>query len=378
MGSVYMIEQVKTAYMYLIIMGIGIILLIFSMMVPILSSTQDFSIYNTGWNGCSNIGRGIYENGSFLPTIDLSASSEESIAHNPLDDLEGVIKPKDSCIFMIGPDIEFTDDEGRFIDRYLKDGGIVLLADDVGTGNDLLGRLNTTTRITSRTMYDLAYNTDSPFAITTEFSDHPITQDISMLILNYASTISPSERSRPIVNSSRTSWLSNDDNKIWDDGEPQGPFPLMTIEPYGRGTIIVLSDPSLLINNMNKVERGDNAVFIQNLVKFMTEGRSTTVIDESHRDLTNPVQYSNIIISRLETGPKVAMLTVISAIFIILNTSYPKRSIEVLRRAIERLLSERHEEDRESRAPIEIVMEKHPKWDRKVLDRIIKDIEGSP
>jgi hypothetical protein len=373
-----MIEQVKIAYRYLLVMGIGMILFIFSIMVPILSSDADFSIYNTGWNGCSEIGKNVYETGSFLPTIDLTASSEEMVVHNSLSELPGGLDEVSSCIFIIGPGTDFDDDEGKFIDGFLNKGGLVLLADDIGSGNDLLSKLDTSTRITGRTMLDLAYMKNSSFSVTTEFSDHPINNDLTMLLMNHPSTVAPSNDARIIINSSKTAWLSLDGNDRWDDGEPLGPFPLLSIENYGRGTLIVLSEPSLLINNMNDDKRMDNGIFVRNLIEFMTDGRNTTIIDESHRDLTDPVQLSNNFISFMDrTEEKIAVLILISAIFIILNTSYPKRSLKSLRRIIEKILTEKTKVETSNKSLVDIVMERHPEWDKRMLEKIVKDIEGN-
>ncbi|MGA1819407.1 MAG: DUF4350 domain-containing protein [Thermoplasmatota archaeon] len=370
-----MIEQVRTAYRYLLVMGAGLVLLMFSVMVPVLSSDADFSIYNTGWNGCSEIGKDTYSTGSFIPTIDLSASSSERVVHNSFSELEGDLRPSRSALLMIGPDGSFSREEGEFADGFLMDGGLILLADDVGTGNELLSFLNTTTRISGRTLLDLSFMKSSKFSVTTEFSGHEITRNLSMLLMNLPSTVVPSDRAVSVFNSSRTSWLSMDGNEVWNTGEPQGPFPVLTIEKYGRGTLMVLSEPSLLINQM----RGemDNGIFVRNLIDFISKERDSIIVDESHRDLTNPVQFTNSFVAAMEPYQKVGVLVVISAIFMILNTSYPRKVLVSLRRLIDRLLSEKEIVSGERRHPLEAVMERHPDWDRRVLERLVKDIEGA-
>jgi uncharacterized protein DUF4350 len=377
-----MIQQVKTAYMYLIVMGIGITLVILSIMVPVVSSDADFSLYNTEWNGCSKFGYGIYNTGSFVPTVDISGSSQKSIQHETLDKLDGDITPKDSCIIIIGPQTDFIDskdeNEVGFLDDFLRSGGIVLLADDFGSGNELLKRLNTTTRISKTPMLDLAFMENPNYPVIEEMSDHPITKDVSMLILNIPSTITPSRKAEPIFNSSSNSWLDVNGNIEKDEEEPFGPFPIMTVERYGRGELIVLSEPSLLINNMYKKNRSDDTIFVQNLIDYLTEGRNATIIDEAHRDINDPVSITNQFVSYIDDPyKKIGVLITISVIFIILNTSYPRRSLEGVRRIIERLLAERPEK-KDGRSPLEITMEKHPDWDRRVLERIVNDIEGSP
>ncbi|MGA1873740.1 MAG: DUF4350 domain-containing protein [Thermoplasmatota archaeon] len=369
-----MIEQVRTAYRYLLVMGAGLVLLMLSVMVPVLSSDADFSIYNTGWNGCSEIGKDTYSQGSFVPTIDLSGSTKDRVVHNSFSEMGSNIRPHRSALMIIGPDISFSREEGEFAHDFLMKGGLILVADDVGTGNELLGYLNTTTRITGRTMLDLSFMKSAKFSVTTEFSSHEITRNLTMILLNMPSTISPSASADPVVNSSRTSWLSMDGDQKWDAGEPQGPFPILTIERYGSGTLIVLSEPSLLINQM----RGemDNGIFVNNLIDFISVDRENIVIDESHRDLANPVQFTNSFVAALDPYQKVGLLVLISVIFIVLSTSYPRRSLSWLRDRIDRLLSEKTVERSDEVPPLEAVMNKHPDWDRRVLDRLVMDIEG--
>ena len=117
-----MIEQVKTAYRYLLVMGSGAVLLLLSVMVPVVSSSADFSIYNTGWNGCSQLGRDTYSSGSLLPTVDIHASTEEVIAHSSFADMDDVLEPESSVIIIIGPDVPFTGREGRFAHTFLTEG----------------------------------------------------------------------------------------------------------------------------------------------------------------------------------------------------------------------------------------------------------------
>ena len=230
-------------------------------------------------------------------------------------------------------------------------------------------------RISERTLLDLSFMKSSKFSVTTEFSDHEITRNLTMLLMNLPSTVIPSDRALPVVNSSRTSWLSLYEDGIWNEGEPLGPFPLLTIERYGRGTLIVLSEPSLLINQMR--DEMDNGIFVSNLIEFISRDRENIIVDESHRDLTNPVQFTNSFVAGLDPYQKVGILVAISVIFLILNTSYPRTVLGSFRRLIDRLLSEKRVVPGEQRPPIEVVMEAHPDWDRRVLERLIKDIEGA-
>ena len=368
-----MIEQVRTAYRYFLIMGIGAVLFMFSIMVPILSSDADFSIYNTSWNGCSDLGREAYRTGSFLPTVDISRSSEERVVHNSLSELGDTFSPKDATIVIIGPDIDFEADEGSYIHDFLRKGGTLLLADDVGTGNSLLGYLNTSSRINNDIMIDLSYMKKGEFAVTSDFAPHPITENLTHLLMNYPSIIEPGRSAVPIINSSGTSWLDTIRNDRIDLDEREGPFPILTIEDYGNGQLLLLSDPSLLINQMK--DQMDNGLFSSNLIEHISEGKETLIIDESHRDLTNPVQLANIFISDTSPGEKVGIMTAVIAIFVIISSPLPRSSLSLIHRGLNRILAEEREKE-DKKDPIDEVMRRHPDWDKRILKRIVGEMEG--
>ena len=369
-----MIEQVKTAYRYLLVMGSGAVLLLLSVMVPVVSSSADFSIYNTGWNGCSQLGRDTYSSGSFLPTVDIHASTEEVIAHSSFADMDDVLEPESSVIIIIGPDVPFTGREGRFAHTFLTEGGTILLADDVGEGNDLLGKLNTTTRISGELMVDLSFMKGPEFSVATDFRGHPVTNDLTMLLMNYPSTVSPSPGAVSIMNSSNASWLDADGDRKKGPEEEGGPFPLLTLESYGNGRLIVLSEPSLLINQMRS--RMDNSRFVSNLLDYLSTGINKIVIDESHHDLTNPVYIMNRYVGTFDPVEKAGFLFIFILLFLVWELRFHRRAVGLIRNITSRFSRDGVTARSDPNDLLEKVMERHPDWDREVLVRMIRDIEG--
>jgi hypothetical protein len=367
-----MIEEMKTAYRFLIVLSLGGLLLLFSVLVPVISSNADFSIYNTSWNGCSNIGKEAYSTGSFLPSIDVSSSSEEMIVHSSFVELREDLDPDDSSIMIIGPELEFTGDEIRFLHDYMFYGGILFLADDFGSGDQLLGSLETDTRISQKTMIDLSFMKQPVFSLTSDIRPHNITDGVNTILMNYPSTISGDNSSITLINSSEASWLDEkrDDERSID--EEMGPFSILTMEDYGEGKLIVLSDPSLLINNMR--DEFDNSRLISNIISYISNGRSSLVIDESHRDLTNPVQVSNIFVGNLNLGSKISIITGFILFFILISTPYPKRIWKALERLLNKLLSEEEKGKTTLEENLKVVFQKHPEWDKDLMNRLIDDI----
>ena len=371
-----MIPQMKIAYRFLIVMGFGGLLLLLTLYVPIISSQEDFSIYNTGWNGCSDLGKDVYSTGSFLPTIDISESSQDMVVHNSLDEYGDEIEYGRSSILVLGPVTEFTNSEGRFVHDFLNEGGILLLADDIGSGNDLLEKLNTSTRISGGIMMDLSFMKKGEFSVTTDLTPHRITRNVSMVLMNYPSTVRTSRNGVSIMNSSGSSWLDSNRNHVKDPDEDRGPFHILTIEPYGKGWLIVLSEPSIMINQMRGSEGMDNDVLVDNLISFVSSGRDTLIVDESHRDLTNPVQVAGKVISSFDPTHKIAILVVMTLFFIVIETPIPKITGERIKNIIDRLMKEEVNEPPSNAEVLEKLKSEHPGWNHKVLDRLFDDIGG--
>ncbi len=369
-----MIEQVRAAYRYLFVLGIGAVLLAISIMVPVISSSADFSIYNTGWNGCSDLGKETYETGSFLPTIDLSATTKEVVAHSSFASGDLDIDPTATSIMIIGPEVTFTEEEGKFAHEFLTEGGTMLIADDFGTGNDLLSRMNTSTRISGRKMVDLSFMKIPELSVGTDMARHRITRNVSMLLFNYPSTIIPSPTAVPIVNSSRASWLESAEDTLQTFDEESGPFPILTIESYGGGTLIVLSEPSLLINQMKK--KMDNGLFASNLIHYLAGGRDTILIDEAHHDLNDPVHIIDSFQQGFDPAERIGVLIGLCVIFLMYEVGIHRKLFRILER-LQSIIFKEDEPDRPTRDEVfRSLMIGHPDWDDITLNRLMDDIEG--
>jgi len=55
-------------------MAIAAVLLIISMAAPIVSTSADFSIFNSGWNGTSKLAILTYKAGKFVPDFQVKSS----------------------------------------------------------------------------------------------------------------------------------------------------------------------------------------------------------------------------------------------------------------------------------------------------------------
>ncbi len=80
------------------------------------------------------------------------------------------------------------------------------------------------------------------------------------------------------MNTSEGAWVEEGE-----DTKRIGKSPVMSIEDYGDGELILISDPSIMINSM--IDKLDNGVIVSNLLNYISEDRTDIIIDESHRKI---------------------------------------------------------------------------------------------
>lgn len=350
---------------YIVLVFVFGLLLFLSVMGPVVTSNADFSIYNSGWNGCSHLVGRTREAGDFRPNIRLEGRKSEVVTKE-ITDYD--IKANNTSMFIIGPSDEFTAEETEFIDRFLKEGGKLLLADDFGSGNSLLSGLNTNSSFYSRPLLDLSFDKEAHFGIAYDVREHRLTEDVSQVMLNNPTGIRKDEDSVSLLNSSKTAWLSDGSDRNYDK------YPLITIEDYGEGELILFSDPSLFTNSMK--EKVDNELLIKNTIEYISEGNEQILIDESKRDvdLLFRMVYTGNYPGRNVTA---LILLLVIGIGIYRVGIYPKTKdktvldlLILLFLKVRSLLFSEEEEEEEEKDPLDEILEENPEWNRKKLEKI--------
>ncbi len=266
--------------------AIAVVLLMISMAAPIVSSSADFSIFNSGWNGTSNLAILTYKAGKFVPDFQIrSTGTEITITQLGLDEIN--LDTATSALAVIGPGKTFTSSEGEIVGDFVRNGGELLLADDFGTGNSLLIGMGAVSRFSNQLVMDLSFEKQPEFSVVYDIKTDPSTENVSTLLLNYPSSLTINGSTDIIASSSIASWLDTNGNRLQEWGEPRGPFPIAAREHLGAGTILLLSDPSVLINGM--AAQMDNGVFGANLIDEVCYGRTAVFFDESHRTFFDPI-----------------------------------------------------------------------------------------
>ena len=361
---------VKRVYQLAIIVGVTTLLFILAFANPLFINNSDFSIYNPGWNGCSNIAIKSYKTGKLQPTFYFE-DSELTLAQHSFSDYNLIAN--ESCILIIGPRSSFTSIEIDYIQNFLKDGGMLLLADDFGTSNEILNGINASSRFSNSLLLDLSFEKSARFVNIFDFENRssPIFQNVSRILLNYPTTIKPGKNTNVLAYSSELSWIDRNLNGKQDTNEQIGPFPVFAIESFGKGKIVLLSDPSVLINSMK--DKLDNDIFIKNMLKSLYSDRETIIIDESHRDISSPWQISYFLPRTIGFELKIAIVLLVVLLFIVGFTTIPKyilkRLDDLIFKKPEKKLTLTNKE------LIDDVLNKHPSWNRNKLENILRGLE---
>lgn len=292
---------------------------------------DDFDLANPYWNGLSTLRQ--LHSSSVVDSLQLLGAGGTG-----------------AVLVVVGPSEPFTGDEVAAVGIFVRNGGILVLADDFGRGNELLTQLGLESRFGGELLADpLFYVRNSKLPRATQVA----LGNLTTLALNYATVLEVNDpESRVAAWSSSFSYLDGNQNGQHDATEPVGPFPIMVEIGYGAGRVYLIADASVFINGM--IERGDNRLLLAAIV-----GMRSVLVDTGHwtpGPLTM-VKKAELLgfafLSRLDI--RYALLLVSFAVILRVRKGVLKAAPQ--QREVERLVEE------------------HPEWDRAILERLQEDRE---
>ncbi len=330
-------SRLRKGYAAVAVMAVAITLLIISMTAPVASSSADFSIFNSDWNGTSQLAVLTYEAGKFAPAFKVqSTGTDVTIEQIDLATID--LDPATDALAIIGPTKAFSSEEGRHIGDFVRAGGEVLLADDFGRGNSLLQGMGATSRFGDDLVVDLAYEKLPEFSVLFDLREDPLTANVTTLLLNYPSSLIINETTTEVVGySSIASWRDSNGNRLQEWGEPRGPFPMVARESLGTGSILLISDPSLLINGM--ADKMDDGVFGTNVISELCSERTTVYFDESHRTYLDPISIALEFTGEVSDNAKVGLAAFALVLTLWISTDLLERGFVMLRGILNRFVS---------------------------------------
>ena len=365
----------RRIYQVLLLGSIAVLFFVIAFSTPAILDSTDFSIYNSGWNGCSQIALKTYETGRLQPTFSFEGT-DLTLTQHSFSDYQ--VMANASTIVIIGPRTSFSSQEISYLQSFLEDGGMVLLADDFGTGTQLLRGINSSIIFSHELLSDFSFEKTPRFVtvfdIANETKENPIMHNVSRLLLNYPTSLTLKNKKNLSVLawSSELSWLDSNENDKKESNEEQGPFPLLAVEHIGDGTLVVFAGPSALINSMQDIF--NNQQFRENLFSYIYSGRSSILLDESHRDFGAPLQVFYQFSSTISLEVKIGILLCIIGVYLVFFTALPRIIITKMLQFIRRQPSSK--ESLSDEKLIDEVLKDHPKWSRTKLEYLMKRLKS--
>jgi len=242
---------------FLVILTIALVILLI-ITIWFFPSNEDFRVENPFWNG----------------TRDVSASYPAL----PLQSLADLPPSPQGATLILIPYLNCTPAELGQLNSFVNRGGTLVLADDYGHGNQILEYLGLRVRFSGQTLLDPLVNyKNKQFPKIIHLKPSPLTHNTQSLVFNHATSLANVATANTLALSSSFSFLDLNGNRIWEEGEPTGPLPVISHHSLGSGQVILVADPSLFINSMETIEGNDS--FIQNIAAATA---TSLYMDQSH------------------------------------------------------------------------------------------------
>ena len=234
--------------------------------VAVGTSSAAYGSYNYDWDGTSD-----------SRTVAADAGADVEIVRSPAGYHRTAAESATALI--LEPTEPYTETEADAVASFLDRGGtVVVAAEGHGEANKLLTELGVSSRFDGRPLRDEQRHYRSPaLPVGTPVRDASATSDVSRVTLNHGTAVTASDSGTVLVNSSEFSYLDANANGELDLTEPVREYPLAVREDIGNGSVILVSDGSIFINEM--LDQTDNRQFTANLLG----GSETLIVDHQRR-----------------------------------------------------------------------------------------------
>lgn len=252
-----------------VVLGLLAVAVLGSLVYGGATSVAAFGAFNPSWEGTSDL-QGVAEDAGAEIDIATNATAYEDHGNG-------------TVAVVVAPEEPYDPADVRRIAAFLERGGTLLVAARSGTANALLEDLGGEARVDGAVLRDERTHYRAPaLPVATNVSEHPLTEDVDALTLNYGTAVDPGG-AMVLVGSSEFGYLDRNGNERLDESETLGSYPVATMEGVGEGRVLVVGDGSAFINVM--AERPGNRAFAQNVFN----GSETVLVDTSHGDEVPPV-----------------------------------------------------------------------------------------
>jgi hypothetical protein len=313
-------------------LGVAVGIIVSMGLIVLIPASDNYDLQNPYWNGMTTL-RSEFR---ITPLTNLSSLAEQlPFASN-------------DALLVIGPTLTYSQSDANLIRSFANAGGLVVIADDFGSGNQLLGLIGLKSRFAGPLLVDPLYNIKAEqLPIITQV----YLPGVHQLAFDYATYLNVSDPSSQVLAySSPFSFADLQQTGRYVNTDPLGPFPVVASIHLGRGRIVLISDSSLYLNAM--IDQTDN------LASFATIlGGRQPFIDTSHWAYSGTTQAKQLLVYAYDVASSLDLkyaIIVAAGLFVTLikvgtkSASLPVESAEKLSRL-------------------------HPDWDGRELQRLAKE-----
>ena len=223
-------------------------------------ANEDFRTDNPFWNGMEKL--------------------SEQYPVSVLMSLDSLPSEPGGTTTVLIPYLEYTESELRQIEGYVSHGGTLIIMDDYGNGNEILQHLGISPRFSQGALLDPLFNYKSKWLPeVSNFREASFGENVKTIVLNHATSLNNIPETQAMAWSSDFSYLDMDFSSTWSEDEPKGPFPIAAVVPLESGLVVLIADPSIMINSMVGME--DNSRFIEEIITFQDQ-QPEVMLDQSH------------------------------------------------------------------------------------------------
>ncbi len=345
---------------YVLIAAVIVVVLLIS--VPLLNTTkEDFSSYNTAWNGASDA---------------KALASRDGYSTRSVFALSEIGSAGDGTLFMLNPNssVGFASSDITALQAFVRNGGVLVLANDFGNGNAVLSGLGVSgaARFNGSLLADnVSKGADAAHPLVTNVTAAGLTADVHQLYFNYGTALDTSGSNVTVLaRSAQTSYLSTPTSGSAKIKAAVSARPVLATLDYGNGRIVLLSDPSVFINGM--LGQADNQQLLTSMLANLTGGDKavTIMFDESHR--AAPPVWS-LLYDRINTNDTIKYTVVV--LFIVAFVIGINASALARRRKWKDMGPTPNEVPVNEEAVITDIVKTHPEWRRSRVKGFLKQLQ---
>jgi len=318
-----------------------------------------YSMQNTQWNGMSALTR----TGFLAVTTDLMDTLQSANATQVL--------------LVVEPSHPFARQEATSIGDFVSRGSLLVIADNFGTSNGLLGLLGLPVKFDNKLLIDpLFYRKQPSFPVISYFSESEFSIGLDELVLDRATTlnITATDKVKVLATSSAFSFLDLNQDGEKSAQEPSGPFPILAEVQLGEGKILLFTSPASLANGL--IDQGSNSALVERIVAYGSgpEHHSLLLYDETHlrRSPFTPTKLmaQQLVRSILDGGMQLSAKLELSALCAVLLAARYVCGKPKAAKKVEPLQAV-------SSPGIETALRLHPTWDHEKLEYVAHELDAS-